>query len=117
MTLPSVKPSFSNDDVFLQPQLIRRHHAFRSPLVSETLNLEVNQLRYDILKLYDRISNLQTTMASYFGVMVNGSGSDVYSMVWDSATPNSNYAVSSLAVIAQALEGMSARLLILEKGL
>ena len=117
MTLPSVKPSFSNDDVFLQPQLQRYHHPFRSPMNSEIMNLEINQLRYDVLKLYDKINTLQTSMQSYFSVLVNGSGNDVYSMVFAGATPSSNYGIVSINVITQALEAMSERLFILEKRL
>jgi hypothetical protein len=117
MTLPSVKPSYETSDIFFQPQLTRYHHAFRSPMQSESVNLEINQLRFDILKMYERLNDLQANMVDYLKALVDGSGVDTYEMVFESATPSSNYAVVSLTVITQALEAMSDRLLILEKGL
>lgn len=64
--MSTILPNYATEDIFHQPQLTRHHHPFRSPMNSEKMNLELSQLRYDIFKLYQLISSIDSNLISYF---------------------------------------------------
>lgn len=109
--LPSIHPEYHTSEDFQQPQLTKYHHAFRSPMSTEKMNLEANQLRYDIFKLRERLNNIQSNTEDSFSVVIDGSDLDTYLY---SATPTS---IQSVEGLVQILNGLSHRLEILEKGL
>lgn len=101
------------EPIFLQPQFTRYHHAHRSPLNSEKLNLEAGQIRYDLFKLYEKINNLIINTNNAFTEL--GEFSDATpSILWDDGIASP---VPNLSELGKRLEMLGRRLEIIEKGL
>ena len=105
------------NDIIVQPQMTRHHHAYRSPMSSEILNLEISQFRFDIAKIYkkagDLISDLEQKMSALHSDSYTLEGSTFYR--WLDET-SGNFVVKSVDNIINQLEVLKNRIEILEKG-
>lgn len=77
MILPPLSELHQPEDVYLQPQLTRYHHAYRSPRNSERFNLESEQLRYDIMGISKQTDDLAANVTSTFTDIHDGSFNQV----------------------------------------
>jgi hypothetical protein len=55
-----------------QPQTIRVRHQYRGPRKSYKINLEISQLSYDILRLYNRVRAAEETMQDHRMTLIEG---------------------------------------------
>lgn len=104
----------------LQPQFIRTHHSFRSPMDSEDLNLEINQFRFDLVFLYKAFGDLLKTLEEKMAVL----HSDIYTLpnslsikVNEAIQTQLSFVFNSMNSISTKLEKIQYRIDILEKGL
>jgi hypothetical protein len=105
--MSTILPNYQTEDIFYQPQLTRYHHAHRSPRNTERMNLEINQLRYDVFKLYEFISNVDSNLVSYFRSIENA----------ESGVPAALGTVTGLDDLNMTVQRLANRIEILEKGL
>lgn len=105
--MATILPEYSTEDIFIQPQLTRYHHKHRSPMDSEKLNLELTQTRYDIFKLYELMSVLESNLVSYFSIIEEAS----------SGVPAALGQFTGLNDLNTRLQRLADRIETLEKGL
>jgi hypothetical protein len=55
-----------------QPQLTRVRHPYRGPRSSYRINLEINQLAYDILRLYSRVGGMRDNFSTQISIIGEG---------------------------------------------
>lgn len=105
--MSTILPNYITEDVFRQPQFTRYHHSFRSPINSERMNLELSQLRYDIFKLYEFISNIESNLTSHFKNIQTAEGQ----------IPDALGSITGLDDLNVAVQRLANRIEILEKDL
>lgn len=104
-------------DTIVQPQFVRHHHAYRSAMSSEIINLEISQFRFDLAKIYkkssDIISDLEQKMNTLY---FNTSTLEAYSFYRASDESSGSFILNSLDSVTSKLEVLKNRLDKLEKG-
>lgn len=73
----TLRSNFLAENRFYQPQMTRYHHAFRSPISSQKLNLVYGQLSFDIKKLYAKVYHLRNQISSSLEVLTTTSSNSV----------------------------------------
>lgn len=114
--MSTLTPDNRKTEFVYQPHLIRYHHAYRSPMNSQRLNLQQNSLAYDIMKLNQKMitfeSKLDTQMTNWFDNSTTLIG---YTMTWWDTTTVNPPSYSNVEDISVILNGYLKRLKTLEQ--
>ncbi len=65
-------PEYSKHNNVIQPQLSRVHHAFRGPMNSGLMNLQAEQIRYDLTMLRSKLEGFSTLLEERLEDLVEG---------------------------------------------
>jgi hypothetical protein len=106
-------------EIIIQPQFSRHHHAFRSPMGSEILNLEMSQFRFDITKIYRTFSDITKKLQEKMNFLYNNTSNledATASKVKNSIATTTAFHIESIESIVNKLEKLKYRLDILERG-
>lgn len=104
-------------DIIVQPQFTRHHHAYRSPMSSEIINLEISQFRFDLAKTYKKASDIiidfEQKMSFLYATNSSLTGCTFYRASDESS---GNFITNSIDEITNKIEVLKNRLHRLEKG-
>lgn len=104
-------------DTIIQPQFVRHHHAYRSPMSSEIINLEINQFRFDLAKIYKKASDIIYDLETKMNILYSNINTlEGYTFYRASDESSGSFVTNSLDNVANKLEVLKNRLDRLEKG-
>lgn len=110
--MSTIRPDFTRTSKVIQPNFNRYHHAHRSPMSTEKLNLEAQQFKYEVYQLYKIMDIIESSLN--LSLTENFSGCVLDHKFNAEATVTS---ITGLDDIIVRVNNMERRLINLERGL